>query len=105
MKKIALIGSTGSIGVQVLDAVRRHPNTFKVVALVAYSESKEFTRQVKEFAPAMHACASKDKAGALRCAECGDADLVFNAASGFAGLEYSLKAIRAKKPLVRSPRL
>ena len=99
MKKIALIGSTGSIGVQVLDSVRRHPNTFKVVALVAYSESKEFTRQVKEFAPAMHACASKDKAGALRCAECGDADLVFNAASGFAGLEYSLKAIRAKKPL------
>ena len=99
MKKIALIGSTGSIGEQVLNAVRRHPNTFKIVALAAYDRSKEFLRQVKEFNPAMHAAAAENKEAALKCAECEEADLVFNAASGFAGLEYSLRAVNAKKTL------
>ncbi|MDE7330049.1 MAG: NmrA family NAD(P)-binding protein, partial [Clostridia bacterium] len=99
MKKIALIGSTGSIGTQVLEAVRRHPNSFKICALVANGNSKEFQRQVKEFSPVIYAAASEDKAKALKCAECADADVVFNAATGFAGLEYSLKAIRAGKDL------
>lgn len=99
MKKIALLGSTGSIGVQVLEAVRRHPNTFKIVALVADSDSKEFKRQVKEFSPIASAAASVDKSAALACAACEEADIVFNAVSGFAGLEYSLKAIKAGKNL------
>lgn len=99
MKKIALLGSTGSIGVQVLEAVRRHPNTFKIVALSAYNDGKEFKRQVKEFSPLVHGAASVDKAAALACAECEEADIVFNAVSGFAGLEYSLKAIKAGKTL------
>lgn len=99
MKKIALIGSTGSIGEQVLSAVRRHPNTFKIVALVANNRSREFLRQVKEFKPAMHAVASENDEAALKCAECEEADIIFNAASGFAGLEYSLRAVKAKKTL------
>ncbi|MDE6586115.1 MAG: 1-deoxy-D-xylulose-5-phosphate reductoisomerase [Clostridia bacterium] len=99
MKKIALIGSTGSIGVQVLNAVRRHPNTFKIVALVANGKTKAFMRQVKEFNPVMYATAADNKEAALRCAECEDADIVFNAAPGFVGLEYSLRAVRAKKTL------
>ena len=99
MKKIALIGSTGSIGTQVLEAVRRHPNSFKIVALAANSNSKEFQRQVKEFSPVLFAAASEDKAKALKCAEFHDADIVFDAATGFAGLEYSLKALRAGKDL------
>lgn len=99
MKKIALIGSTGSIGKQVLNAVRLHPNTFKIVALVSYDKSKEFARQVKEFAPIMHATAADDKAVALKCAECEEADVVFSAAAGFAGLEYSIRAIKAGKTL------
>lgn len=99
MKKIALIGSTGSIGGQVLNAVRRHPNTFKIVALVANEKSKEFLRQVKEFNPAVFAAAAENKEAALKCAEYEDADVIFNAASGFAGLEYSLRAVKAKKTL------
>ena len=82
MKKIALIGSTGSIGVQVLNAVRRHPNSFKIVALSAYSLSKTFLQQIKEFSPEVYAAASEDKAKALSIAAYKDADLIFNAVSG-----------------------
>ena len=99
MKKIALLGSTGSIGVQVLNAVRQHPNSFKVVAMAAYSESKAFTQQIKEFSPKLHAVASKNKDAALAIADYEDADIVFNAVSGFAGVEYSVRAIKAGKNL------
>ncbi|MDE7082874.1 MAG: 1-deoxy-D-xylulose-5-phosphate reductoisomerase [Clostridia bacterium] len=99
MKKIALLGSTGSIGVQVLNAVRRHPNSFKIVAMAAYGESKAFIQQVKEFSPELYTVASKNKAAALEVASYNDADIVFNAVSGFAGLEYSVKAIKAGKNL------
>ncbi len=92
MKKIALLGSTGSIGVQVLNAVRRHPNSFKIVAMSAYSDSKEFS-------PVLYAAASKYKETALEVAAYEDADIVFNAVSGFAGLEYSINAIKAGKDL------
>lgn len=99
MKKIALIGSTGSVGCQVLDAVRRHRDVFSVVALVANESSDKFKSQVAEFSPEFFAAASVDKEAALRIAEYADADIVFNAAGGFAGLEYSLRAIQAGKPL------
>lgn len=99
MKKIALIGSTGSIGKQVLDVVRRNSDKYKIVALAAMNASVEFSRQVREFKPALNAVAALDREAALSVAECADADVIFNAAGGFAGLEYSLNAIRAGKPL------
>lgn len=99
MKKIALIGSTGSIGRQVLETVRRHPEYFSVAALVANEKSAEFKKQLKEFKPLIGIAASEDKQGALKAAECKEADIVFNAAGGFAGLEYSLTAIKAGKTL------
>ncbi|MBD5632008.1 MAG: 1-deoxy-D-xylulose-5-phosphate reductoisomerase [Clostridia bacterium] len=99
MKKIALIGSTGSIGKQVLNVVRRHSDKYEIVALAAMNDSVEFSRQVKEFHPEFSAAAATDKKGALSVAEWKSADLVFNAAGGFAGLEYSVKAIRAGKTL------
>ena len=99
MKKIALLGSTGSIGVQVLNAVRQHPNSFKVVAMAAYSESKAFTQQIKEFSPKLYAVASKNRDAALEVAGYEEADIVFNAVSGFAGVEYSVRAIKAGKNL------
>ena len=98
MKKIALIGSTGNIGRQAAEVVRRNPDRYKIVALVSNSDSAEFKKQVAEFCPALYACASVDKDKALEAA-CSGADIVFNAAGGFAGLEYSLKAIRAGLPV------
>ena len=97
MKKISLIGSTGSIGRQVADIVRRNPDKFKIVALVANSESGQFERQKAEFKPNFSALASKDNS--LPAAEWTDADIIFNAAGGFAGLQYSLKAVQAGKTL------
>lgn len=97
MKNIALLGSTGSIGVQVLNSVRLHPNSFKIVALVANDDSKEFNRQVKMYAPKYFAAASKHREQALEIAALEEADIIFNAVGGFAGLEYSLQALRAGK--------
>ena len=97
MKKISLIGSTGSIGRQVIDTVRRRPDKFKIVALVANSDSEEFKRQKSEFKPEFSALASKENA--LPAADLSDADIIFNAAGGFAGLQYSLQAVKAGKTL------
>ena len=97
MKKISLIGSTGSIGRQVIEIVRRNPDKFKIVALVANSDEKELERQRAEFVPRFSALASKEDA--LPAADFADADIIFNAAGGFAGLQYSLKAVEAGKTL------
>lgn len=51
MKKIALIGSTGSIGRQVLSVVRRHPDKFEIVSLSAGANKDLFLQQVAEFKP------------------------------------------------------
>lgn len=51
MKKIALIGSTGSIGKQVLNVVRNNPDKFSVASLAAGNNLTLFTEQVKEFKP------------------------------------------------------
>lgn len=99
MKKIALLGSTGSIGLQVLNAVRLHPNSFTIVGLVANDDSKEFNRQVKIYAPKYYAAASKNKEQVLEIAGLEEADVIFNAVTGFPGLEYSLRAIKAGKEL------
>ncbi|MDE7439007.1 MAG: 1-deoxy-D-xylulose-5-phosphate reductoisomerase [Clostridia bacterium] len=99
MKKIALIGSTGSIGRQLIEIVKRHSDKFKIVALVANNESEQFEMQKKALAPEISALASKDREKALACAQIPDADIIFNAAGGFAGLAYSLKAVQAGKTL------
>lgn len=59
MKKIALIGSTGSIGKQVLNVVRNNPDKFSVASLAAGNNLTLFTEQVKEFKPLV--------ATAIRC--------------------------------------
>lgn len=99
MKRIALIGSTGSIGRQVVKVALRHPDRFRIVAIAANGESDEFAGQVAALKPEFHALASKDAEAALRVAEYPSADVVFNAAGGFAGLRYSLAAVNAGKPL------
>lgn len=51
MKKISLIGSTGAIGRQVLNVVRRHSDKFEIVSLSAGDNARLFFEQVKEFKP------------------------------------------------------
>ena len=49
MKKVAILGSTGSIGKQTLDVVRAFPDKLKVVSLVAFSNAKLLKKQAEEF--------------------------------------------------------
>ena len=51
MKKIAILGSTGSIGTQTLDVVREHSDELQVVALAAGSNKERLKEQIKEFHP------------------------------------------------------
>jgi len=51
MKKISILGSTGSIGTQTLDVVRQHPKEFKVLGLAAFNETEKMLEQIKEFKP------------------------------------------------------
>ncbi len=78
--------------------MRRNRDKFRITALVCNSPSDEFKRQVEEFKPEFYAAASKD-ANAIHAAELDDADIIFNAAGGFAGVSYSLKAVECGKKL------
>ena len=53
MKKIAVLGSTGSIGTQALDLCRRHPDRYRVTALTARGSREKLFAQVREFRPEM----------------------------------------------------
>ena len=115
MKRIALIGSTGSIGRQVCSVVARYPEKFKITALVANSSAELFLEQVRmvkpEYAVLVDEQSAKSVAGqipqgvkfafgkeaALEAVAFGD--IAFVAATGFAGLAYSLKAIEEKKDI------
>ena len=60
LKRICLLGSTGSIGRKTLQVVRDHPDRFKIVGLSAYRSSDELETQVREFQPDA-ACLVEDK--------------------------------------------
>ncbi|MBQ5929717.1 MAG: 1-deoxy-D-xylulose-5-phosphate reductoisomerase, partial [Clostridia bacterium] len=115
MKSISLIGSTGSIGRQVCSVVRRHPDKFKIESIVANSSADLFLKQVREFTPKYAALADEETGKRIasqipagvkfsygeKAAEeaISYGDVAFVAATGFAGLKYSLKAIGLKKPI------
>ncbi len=115
MKRISLIGSTGSIGRQVCAVVRRYPDQFQIESIVASSSAALFLEQVAEFKPKYAALVNEEagkklagqipdgvqfaygEEGALEGVAYGD--VAFIAATGFAGLRYSLKAIELKKDI------
>ncbi len=51
MKKVAVLGSTGSIGTQTLNVIRQNPDKLKVVSLVAFNNAEKLARQTEEFSP------------------------------------------------------
>ena len=113
MKTISLIGSTGSIGRQVCSVVRRHPDKFKIKSIVANTSAELFLQQVKEFLPEYAALVNEEVGKSIadqipagvkygygeQAAEEGIAygEVAFVAATGFAGLKYSLKAVELGK--------
>ena len=118
MKQIAILGSTGSIGTQTLDVVRRHPNEFSVYALSAHRSVDLLIQQALEFNPAVVCIADERYYTHLRDAlsdlpikvlagmdaisqmvTMPDIDVVVAAMVGYAGLRPTMEAIRAKKPI------
>ncbi|MBQ9485498.1 MAG: 1-deoxy-D-xylulose-5-phosphate reductoisomerase [Clostridia bacterium] len=108
MKKIALIGSTGSIGVQTLNVIRRHPDKFRIISLAAGKNTALFSEQVKEFRPEIATCAADyqnvkdlEKITRLSVGENAftdaiteKADLVVISLVGFTGIVAVLNAIQ-----------
>ncbi len=116
MKKLAVLGSTGSIGTQTLDIVREHREEFRITALSCGHNIDLFKKQLEEFSPSFAVCAEKEDAEILRiefpeisfsygldgictAASQSDADIVVNALLGMMGIKPTLEAIYAGKDI------
>ena len=113
MKKITILGSTGSIGTQTLDVIRQNPERFTVTALTCGSNTALLAKQIEEFRPEFAAVAKEDDALRLAAefphvefgwgrqglidAACGSCGMVLNALMGMRGLEPTYYAIKAGK--------
>lgn len=115
-RRIAVLGSTGSIGRQTLDVARAFPDQFRVVALVARSNVDLLAEQAREFAPEIVACTDEapDTLERLRetlpqalhgdetltiAATHPNVEMVVAATSGLVGVLPTLAAIRAHKTI------
>lgn len=116
MKKIVILGSTGSIGTQTLDIVRENPDKFKVSALTCGHNIDLLAKQIREFRPSAAAVMKQDDAEKLReefpeteiyygregiiyAASETECDIVVNALVGMAGLEPTYYAIQAGRTI------
>lgn len=123
MTVLSLLGSTGSIGTQVLDIVRCMPDRFTVGALGAGKNLKRLVAQVSEFKPSILSIQEEsdrsyleallkqyvpDFKGEILCGEAGlneiatspDSDVIVIGLVGLIGLEPSIKALEAGKRLL-----
>ena len=120
MRQLTILGSTGSVGTQALDVVRRNPERFKVVGLSAGGGNIELLLgQIREFLPPMVGIADEDAAATIKdklgglpgvellvgpdsaetLARDTGADMVLNALVGSAGLGPTLAALQSGKTL------
>jgi 1-deoxy-D-xylulose-5-phosphate reductoisomerase len=116
MKTVAILGSTGTIGRNTLDVIRRHPREFKVAALAAGANSRLLEAQAREFRPRLVSLGRPEDAASFRrdvripglkvlsgpegAEEIGggpESGLVVSAITGIAGLRPTLAAVRAGK--------
>ena len=115
MIKISLIGSTGSIGRQVVDVELRHKDKFKIITLAAGGNARLLEKQANLLHPEVIALADPEKACEIKELPKGTAlytgenavlhavseksDIVFVAVSGFAGLKPTLEGISLGKDI------
>ena len=118
MKKIAILGSTGSIGTQTLDVVREHSDELQVVALAAGSNKERLKEQIKEFHPKLVSLSDEKKAqelkeelvgeqvevvcgmeGLIEVAGVDSADVVVTAVVGMMGILPTMEAIKKGKDI------
>ena len=111
-RRLTILGSTGSIGLQALDVVRSHPERFEIIGLSANKETKTLAEQAREFEPAYVALESSDAnalenlqaekitgpGAAAKLAEA-PADIVLNGIVGFAGLAATVASLKSNNPV------
>ncbi len=110
--RIAVLGSTGSVGTQALDVIRQFPERFEVVALSAGHNAETLAQQVADLRPRYVSCETRTSALESAAASVGatwmptdempiaaDVDLPLIATAGAAGLMPTLNALRAGKPV------
>lgn len=116
MKRISILGSTGSIGRQTLEIVREHKSDIEVRALVAHSNIELLEQQIREFKPKLVSVFEEDKAkllkdnikdlpvrvetgmdGIIACATEEATDTVVAALVGMIGILPTIEAIKAGK--------
>lgn len=113
-RKVVVLGSTGSIGLQVLDVIRQHPDRFELVGLSANSSVRALREQAAEFKPGYVALEAGDPSGlnalgdteilagpgsAATLAALPEADVVLNGIVGYAGLAATVAALEAGNTL------
>lgn len=115
-RKIAILGSTGSIGTQALDVIAQHPDRFEVYALTANNQVEMLIEQTRRFLPEMVVIANTEKYIELKMAladlpikvwsgseaicqmvQSEPIDVVLTAMVGFSGLKPTICAIEARK--------
>ena len=117
MKKLSILGSTGSIGTQTLEVVRNNKD-IQVAALAVYKSIDLLETQTREFLPRL-VCVYDEKSakdlkqrvrdlsvkvlsgmeGLIACALCEEADMVVSAVVGMIGIRPVIEAIRAGKDI------
>lgn len=110
MKKIAIIGSTGSIGRQAIEVCRRYPERFEIVAMAANTGGALFEEQLRQNRPCFAALRAErevcvPQGTRFACGESAfeeacafaEANVVLIAVTGFAGLKAALSALSAGK--------
>lgn len=115
MKKVLILGSTGSIGINALNVIRKFPDRFNVVGLTVNSNISLLKEQIEEFHPEFVVVKDKTKSselvksinsrteilsgenGLIEAAQSRDFDILIGAVVGFAGLIPTLEAIKRGK--------
>jgi len=99
-RRVAVLGSTGSVGTQALDVIRRHRDDYEVVALAAGRNTVLLAAQAAEFGvPDTHARSGASDSTLAELAALPEVDVVLNAVVGFAGLPATISALEAGKRL------
>jgi 1-deoxy-D-xylulose-5-phosphate reductoisomerase len=104
LTRVAVLGSTGSIGCQTLDVIRAHPRRFQVVGLTAWRNTELLAQQIAEFKPKLVSCAEPDvlrsriddcvALGSIADVACADnVDVIISGVVGKEGLEPVMQAL------------
>ncbi|MCK2027083.1 1-deoxy-D-xylulose-5-phosphate reductoisomerase [Microbacterium sp. SSW1-47] len=96
MRRVIVLGSTGSIGTQALDVIRANPRRFELVGLAAGSNRELLTEQAEQFQVEDTALGAVEAEQLVRDVE---ADVVLNAITGSIGLGSTLAALQAGRTL------